>query len=44
MSPMKTLTKYVAADGAEFASAPECEAYENICARISAIVGRLEPA
>lgn len=40
---MKSITKYQADDGTEFATESDCLAHEALCAEIAEIVARLNP-
>lgn len=40
---MKTVNRYIADDGSEFATAGVCQKYELLCARVSSLMSMLEP-
>lgn len=40
---MKTVSRYIADDGSEFATAESCQKYELLCAKVSALMSLLEP-
>lgn len=40
---MKAITKYVSDDGREFTDEAKCVAYEVLCAKVAAIMSKLDP-